>query len=53
MSGVTDIRVLIVDDHPLFRDGIRALLESLPETDPVGEASDGRTAVAMVDVTLT
>ena len=50
MSGVTDIRVLIVDDHPLFRDGIRALLESLPETDPVGEASDGRTAVAMVDV---
>ncbi|MEO8229072.1 MAG: response regulator transcription factor [Chloroflexota bacterium] len=43
------IRVLIVDDHPLFRDGIRALLDSLVDTESVGEASDGRTAVAMVD----
>lgn len=43
------IRVLIVDDHPLFRDGIRALLGSLLETETIGEASDGRTAVAMVD----
>ena len=42
---MSTIRVLIVDDHPLFRDGIRALLDSLPETEPVGEASDGKTAV--------
>ncbi len=41
------IRILIVDDHPLFRDGIRALVQSLPETEPVGEASDGQTAVTL------
>ena len=44
---MSSIRVLIVDDHPLFRDGIRALLDSLPETEPVGEASDGATAVTL------
>jgi DNA-binding NarL/FixJ family response regulator len=49
MTRMPPIRVLIVDDHPLFRDGIRALLESLPDTDAVGEASDGRSAVTMVD----
>jgi DNA-binding NarL/FixJ family response regulator len=49
MTPMPSIRVLIVDDHPLFRDGIRALLDSLADTDAVGEASDGRSAVAMVD----
>jgi DNA-binding NarL/FixJ family response regulator len=49
MTPMPSIRVLIVDDHPLFRDGIRALLGSLLETETIGEASDGRTAVAMVD----
>jgi DNA-binding NarL/FixJ family response regulator len=49
MTAMATIRVLIVDDHPLFRDGIRALLDSLPETEPVGEASDGPTAVAMAE----
>lgn len=43
------IRVLIVDDHPIFRDGMRALLGSLPDAEAVGEASDGRIAVAMAD----
>jgi DNA-binding NarL/FixJ family response regulator len=46
---MASIRVLIVDDHPIFRDGMRALIGSLPEAETVGEASDGRTAVAMVD----
>ncbi len=43
------IRVLIADDHPLFRDGLRSLLESVPETDLVGEASTGEDAVASAD----
>jgi two-component system, NarL family, nitrate/nitrite response regulator NarL len=35
------IRILIADDHPLFRDGLRRLLESEPGFEVVGEASDG------------
>jgi DNA-binding NarL/FixJ family response regulator len=37
----TTIRVLIADDHPLFRDGLRALLNSIPQTELVGEAASG------------
>ena len=33
------IRVLIADDHPLFRDGIHGLLDSVADMDVVGEAS--------------
>ncbi len=39
------IRVLIVDDHTLVRDGIRALLALSADIDVVGEASDGREAL--------
>ncbi len=46
---MTTIRVLIVDDHPLFRDGLRALLETLPDAEAVGEASDGRIAVELAE----
>jgi len=38
---MTPIRVLIADDHPLFRDGLRALLNSIPQTQLVGEAANG------------
>jgi DNA-binding NarL/FixJ family response regulator len=38
---VETIRVLIADDHPLFRDGLRTLLGSVPETSVVGETSTG------------
>ena len=41
------IRILIADDHPLFRDGIRALIESVEETAVVGEASTGEEAVTL------
>ena len=41
------IRVLIADDHPIFRDGMRGLLESVPDTDVVGEASSGEEAIAL------
>jgi len=39
------IRVLSVDDHPMLRDGIAALIASQPDLQMVGEASDGREAV--------
>lgn len=40
------IRILIADDHPLFRDGLRGLLDSVPDTDVVGEAANGKEAIA-------
>ncbi|MCJ7659842.1 MAG: response regulator transcription factor [Anaerolineales bacterium] len=42
------IRVLIADDHPVFRFGMRVLIESEDEFEVVGEASTGAEAVAMV-----
>ncbi|MEZ4670762.1 MAG: response regulator transcription factor [Anaerolineae bacterium] len=35
------IRILIADDHTLFRDGLRALLSSIPDIEVIGEASSG------------
>ncbi|MCB0212034.1 MAG: response regulator transcription factor [Anaerolineae bacterium] len=43
------IRVLIVDDHPMFRDGVRALLNSLPGVTIAGEAANGVEAVAQAE----
>lgn len=40
-----EIRVLIVDDHAILRDGIRSLLEIQPEIRVVGEAANGREAL--------
>ncbi len=41
------INVLIADDHPLFRKGMRTLLDSMPETVVVGEAATGKEAVEL------
>jgi DNA-binding NarL/FixJ family response regulator len=41
------IRVLIADDHPFFRDGLRVLLEATSDTELVGEATDGDEVVAL------
>ena len=41
-------RILIVDDHTLFRAGLRALLAREPDIEIVGEAADGREAVRAV-----
>jgi DNA-binding NarL/FixJ family response regulator len=39
------IRILIADDHPLFRDGLRALLESVSDMQVIGEAATGDEAL--------
>ena len=41
------LRVLLADDHPLFRDGVRALLASVPDAEAIGDAATGREAVAI------
>ncbi len=43
------IHVIIADDHPLFRDGMRGLLETAPDIEVVGEAASGEEAVALVE----
>jgi len=40
------IRVLVVDDHPLFRTGLTGLLDTVPDVTVVGEAGDGEAAVS-------
>ena len=46
---MTSMRVVLADDHTLFRAGLRALLEQLPDVQVVAEARDGREAVHMVE----
>ena len=41
------VTVLLVDDHPVVRTGYRRLLESVPDIQVVGEASDGETGYAL------
>jgi DNA-binding NarL/FixJ family response regulator len=43
---MNEIRILIADDHPLFRDGMHGLLDSVPDTEVVGEATSGEEAVS-------
>jgi DNA-binding NarL/FixJ family response regulator len=42
------LRVLLVDNHPIVRAGIRAELEKVPGIELAGEASDGREALALL-----
>lgn len=43
------IRILVVDDHALFREGLRALLAAFPDIDVVGEAANSEGAIAQVE----
>ncbi len=45
----TRIRVVLVDDHPIVREGLRKLLELEDDIDVVGEAENGRQAVEIVE----
>jgi DNA-binding NarL/FixJ family response regulator len=42
------VRIVLADDHPIFRDGLRRLLEAEPGFHVIGEASDGAEAVTLV-----
>lgn len=57
MSQSTTIRVLIVDDHSIVRQGLAAMIENEPDMTVVGQAGDGLEAIALYqrlnpDVTL-
>jgi len=57
MTEPTPIRILVVDDHPVLRDGLAAILDTQADMTLVGEARDGAEAVARFrelrpDVTL-
>lgn len=43
------IRIILVDDHTLFRSGVKALLQRQPDFEVIGEASDGLEGVKLVE----
>jgi len=47
---MTAIRIVVVDDHPIVRDGLRALFSTVPDVDVVGEAADA--GAALREITL-
>jgi DNA-binding NarL/FixJ family response regulator len=49
-ADAAPIRVVIVDDHPVVRRGLRSLLETLPGIEVAGEAADGQAAVREVQL---
>jgi DNA-binding NarL/FixJ family response regulator len=48
-GGIVTVRVVIADDHPMYRFGLRAALEALPDIEVVGEAADGAALVELVE----
>jgi DNA-binding NarL/FixJ family response regulator len=51
MTNTSPVRVVIADDHPMFRYGLTAALAGAPEVEIVGEAADGQELLAVVDQT--
>ena len=49
MHPMQRIQIMLVDDHPLVRRGIRSVLEAEPRLKVVGEADDGMAAITQVD----
>jgi DNA-binding NarL/FixJ family response regulator len=49
MSLEPRITIVVVDDHPVVRNGLVSLLRTIPGLEVVGEAADGETAVQVVD----
>jgi DNA-binding NarL/FixJ family response regulator len=48
MATAQRIRVLLVDDHTMVRQGLRSVLEGYPNIEIVGQAGDGEAAIQMV-----
>jgi DNA-binding NarL/FixJ family response regulator len=48
MNKVKSVRIVIADDHPVVRMGVRNLLQSQPDMEVVGEASDGEEALKLI-----
>ncbi len=46
------VRILLVDDHPLFRQGVTWTLSNQPDLDIIGEVADGQAAIQQADVLL-
>jgi two-component system, NarL family, response regulator DegU len=44
-----EIRIVIADDHPLMRQGLRQVIEIEPNLKIVGEAGNGSEALALID----
>src|SRR4051794_9554627 len=49
--GGRPIRIIVADDHPVYRDGLRALAARSPDLELVGEAANGTEAVALAEST--
>lgn len=49
MSASTPTTIVLVDDHPIVREGLRTVLEREPDLSVVGEASDGLEALQLVE----
>ncbi|MDB6068591.1 MAG: Two component transcriptional regulator, LuxR family [Pedosphaera sp.] len=47
---MSNIKIILADDHTLLRAGIRSLLEKMPGVEVVGEAADGREAMSLVKI---
>ena len=48
MSPRDNLRIVIADDHPVFRLGLRQIIEAEPGFEVVGEAGDGQGALEMI-----
>lgn len=45
----SDVRILLADDHPIVRQGLKRVIDEEPNLTVVAEASDGRTALELIE----
>lgn len=49
MASKNELSIVIADDHPIFRDGLRSIIASEPDFKIVGEAGDGEIALELIE----